>query len=31
MTRLDFRFKNIDETRNYFSEEIKHNDLMREK
>ena len=31
MTRLDFRFKNIDETRNYFLEEIKHNDLMREK
>ena len=31
MTRLDFRFKNIDETRNYLLEETKHNDLMREK
>ena len=31
MTSLDFRLKNIDETRNYLLEEIKHNDLMSEK
>ena len=28
---LEFRFEKIDETRNYISEEIKHNDLMSEK
>ena len=28
---LDFRIKNIDETRNYFSDEIKHNNLMSKK
>ena len=28
---LEYRIKNIDETRNYLLEEIKHNDLMSEK
>ena len=28
---LDFRIKNIDETRNYLSDEIKHNNLMSKK
>ena len=28
---LEFRLRKIDETRNYFLEEIKHNDLMSEK
>ena len=28
MSSLEFRLKKIDETRNYFYEEIKHNDLM---
>ena len=28
---LEFTLKRIDETRNYLIEEIKHNDLMREK
>ena len=28
-TSQEFRFKNIDETRNYFVEEIKQNELMR--
>ena len=28
---LEFRFKKIDETRNYILDEIKHNDLMSEK
>ena len=28
MTNLDFRLKKINETRNYFLEEIKNNDLM---
>ena len=28
---FEFRLKNIDETRNYLLEEIKHNDLIREK
>ena len=28
---LGFRLRKIDETRNYFLEEIKHNDLMSEK
>ena len=27
-TCLEFRFKKIDETRNYLLDEIKHNDLM---
>ena len=27
----EFRFKNIDETRNYFFEEIKQNELMSKK
>ena len=27
----EFRFKNIDETRNYFIEEIKQNELMSKK
>ena len=27
----EFRFKNIDETRNYFLEEIKQNELMSKK
>ena len=27
----EFRFKNIDETRNYFVKEIKQNELMRKK
>ena len=27
---LEFRLRKIDETRNYLSEEIKHNDLMSE-
>ena len=27
----EFRLKNIDETRNYFLEEIKQNELMRRK
>ena len=31
MTSFGFRLKKIDETRNYFLEEIKHNDLMSEK
>ena len=30
-TNLEFRFKEIDETRNYLLDEIKHNDLMSEK
>ena len=28
---FEYRIKNIDETRNYLLEEIKHNDLMSEK
>ena len=28
---LEFRLRKIDETRNYFLDEIKHNDLMSEK
>ena len=28
-TSQEFRLKNIDETRNYFVEEIKQNELMR--
>ena len=28
---LKFRLRNIDETRNYLSDEIKHNDLVSEK
>ena len=28
---LDFRLKEIDETRNYFLDEIKHNELMSKK
>ena len=28
---LDLRLKKIDETRNNFSEEVKHNDLMSKK
>ena len=28
---LEFRFKKIDETRNYLLDEVKHNDLMIEK
>ena len=28
---LDFRLRKIDETRNYLSEETKHNDLMSKK
>ena len=28
---LDLRLKKIDETRNNFSEEVEHNDLMSEK
>ena len=28
---LDFRQKQLDETRNFFLDEIKHNDLMSEK
>ena len=28
---LEFRLRKIDETRNYLSDEIKHNDLMIEK
>ena len=31
MSSLEFRLKKIDETGNYLLEEIKHNDLMREK
>ena len=31
MSSLAFRFRKIDETRNYLLEEIKHNDLMIEK
>ena len=31
MLTLEFRLSKTDETRNYLSEEIKHNDLMREK
>ena len=27
--KLEFTLRKIDETRNYFLEEIKHNDLMR--
>ena len=30
-TSQEFRFKNIDETRNYFLEEIKQNELMSKK
>ena len=26
MTSLEFRFQNLDETRNYFVKEIKHNE-----
>ena len=29
--RQEFRFKNVDETRNYFLEEIKQNELMSKK
>ena len=31
MSSLAFRFRKIDETRNYLVEEIKHNDLMSKK
>ena len=31
MTSLDFRLKTIDETINYHSHQIKHNDLMSKK
>ena len=31
MSILEFRLKKLDETRNYFLEEIKHNDLMSKK
>ena len=31
MSSLEFRLKKIDETRNYFLEEVKYNDLMSEK
>ena len=31
MSILEFRLKKVDETRNYLTEEIKHNDLMSEK
>ena len=31
MANLEFRMKNIDETKNFLLDEIKHNDLMSEK
>ena len=31
MSSLKFRFKKLDETRNYLLDEINHNDLMSEK
>ena len=31
MSSLEFRLTKIDETRNYFLEEINHNDLVSEK
>ena len=31
MTSLQFRFKSIDETRNFILDDIKHNDLLSEK
>ena len=30
-TSLEFRYGNIDETRNYLLDKIKHNNLMKEK
>ena len=31
MSSLEFKFKKVDETRNFLSDRINHNDLMSEK